>query len=246
MISRQLVQEGHLLFRHRGLLPLCLLIPLIWSYQDFQFLQGSSHLEHLWLSGCIVISVAGLALRVTTVGFVPAGTSGRNTQEQIALVLNTTGWYSVCRNPLYLGNYLIGLGIALAPHNPLMAAVYTSIFWLYYERIIAAEEGFLNRQFGEHYIQWARSTPVFIPALQRWQRPALPFCWRTAVRREYSALLLIGIIYPLLDVMEHWIAERQLKLDAPTSLLLLGGVSVAWTARLLKKRTQLLDVAGRC
>ena len=46
-------------------------------------------------------------------GFAPRGTSGRNTLGQVAEVLNTSGMYSVVRNPLYLGNFVIWLGLAL-------------------------------------------------------------------------------------------------------------------------------------
>ncbi len=58
----------------------------------------------------MVISFFGLALRVIVVGHAPYGTSGRNTREQVADTLNTTGMYSIVRHPLYLANYLIILG----------------------------------------------------------------------------------------------------------------------------------------
>ncbi|MGC9453013.1 MAG: methyltransferase family protein, partial [Oceanipulchritudo sp.] len=45
------------------------------------------------------------------------GTSGRNTKQQVAYSLNTTGFYSVVRNPLYLGNFFMYLGIALFTHH---------------------------------------------------------------------------------------------------------------------------------
>ncbi|MGB8874133.1 MAG: hypothetical protein WCC75_12145, partial [Desulfobaccales bacterium] len=45
-------------------------------------------------------------------GLPPRGTSGRNTQGQVAETLNTTGIYSLVRNPLYLGNFLIWLGLS--------------------------------------------------------------------------------------------------------------------------------------
>ena len=58
-------------------------------------------------AACIALAFVGLAIRVFTVGFVPAGTSGRKHDGQIAETLNTTGIYSLTRNPLYLGNAVI-------------------------------------------------------------------------------------------------------------------------------------------
>ena len=47
----------------------------------------------------------------------PAGTSGRNTAKQVADTLNTTGLYSLTRNPLYLGNAVIYMAIACFLQN---------------------------------------------------------------------------------------------------------------------------------
>ena len=64
------------------------------------------------------MSFFGLGIRVFTVGFTPKNTSGRNTAEQIADVLNTSGIYSMVRHPLYVGNFFMWLGIGLLTQNP--------------------------------------------------------------------------------------------------------------------------------
>ena len=65
----------------------------------------------------IIISFFGMSVRFYTVGITPAGTSGRNRSKQIADKLNTRGMYSITRNPLYFGNYLIWLGISIYSLN---------------------------------------------------------------------------------------------------------------------------------
>ncbi|MBF0254846.1 MAG: hypothetical protein HQL11_06975 [Candidatus Omnitrophica bacterium] len=59
-----------------------------------------------WEIFCIAVSFAGLFLRAAVVGVVPKDTSGRNTGGQLARSLNTTGMYSVSRNPIYLADFL--------------------------------------------------------------------------------------------------------------------------------------------
>ena len=101
----------------------------------------------------ISFSVLGFLVRFYTIGTTPKGTSGRNTKEQVADVLNSSGMYSMVRHPLYLGNYLIWLGISLASFNIYFAVIMSLLFWLYYERIMFAEERFLERKFGDDFIK---------------------------------------------------------------------------------------------
>ena len=109
----------------------------------------------------------------------PAGTSGRNTREQVANTLNRTGIYSVVRHPLYLGNYLIILGFALWPHVWWLIVLTSCFYALYYERIMLAEENFLRQRFGETFEKWSAQTPAFLPKFRGWKPSAVPFCWRT-------------------------------------------------------------------
>ena len=245
MISQRMVSQGHVLFRFRSYLPALFILPLTFSMWNFRYLNGSHLVEQYWLWCCFAMTAFGLLVRVTTVGFVPAGTSGRNTKEQVARFLNDSGWYSTCRNPLYLGNYLMGLGFVLAAHDVTVVLIYTTAFWLYYERIIAAEESFLAARFGDRYTNWAARTPIFIPSLKSWRRPAMPFCAKTVLRREYPAAMLIGSVFLVLNVVECWVAERQVRVDIPW-LITFGVCSLIFVVlRTLKKRTRLLAVDGR-
>ncbi len=245
MLTQRLLNEGRILFRYRSYLPLIILLPFWWELGSFHYLLDSEEVEDFWLLGCLAVSVLGLMVRVTTVGYVPAGTSGRNTVVQKADSLNQTGWYSVCRNPLYLGNFLIGFGFALALHAPSLLLAYLSVFWLYYERIVAAEESFLAQKFGRQYTAWVSATPIFLPAFHLWRKPSLGFCWRTVLRREYSALLLIGIMFFLLDLSEQYSVERRVKIDPLFLSILLFSTLAYVTLRTMKKHSALLDVAGR-
>ena len=144
---------------------------------------------------CLAVSLAGLGVRVATVGCTPAHTSGRNTKKQVAEELNTTGMYSVVRNPLYHGNFLVGLGPARFLRVWWIPVIFLLAFFLYYERIIFAEEMFLRRKFGELYVTWASTTPAFLP---RWRLMASfkhPFSVRKVLRREHQTLFGIVLVF---------------------------------------------------
>lgn len=244
-VAAGLARDGIWLFRHRGTLPFVLLLPLVWSLRSFHYFGGRHELQSLWNWVCLGVSLAGIGIRVSTLGFVPQGTSGRNTRRQRAAGLNTTGWYSVSRNPLYFANFLIGLGFTLTASDLLLVLVYAMSFWLYYERIISTEESFLTDKFGSTFTDWAWRTPVFFPDPRLWRRPALPYCWRTVLRREYSVVLLVGAIFFVIDVLERLLVEQRLGIDGRWLAVLMAAFSIYAVLRTLKKRTRLLHVAGR-
>ena len=152
------------------------------------------------LPGDIAVRPGGPAL---VVGYAPVRTSGRNTRNQIADSLNTTGLYSIVRHPLYLGNFLIGLGISLVSWVWWLPLIYTLLFGIYYERIMFAEEAFLRRKFGGEFEDWAAATPAFWPRISQWRRPALPFSFRNVLRREYSGLAVVILGHAGVELAEH-------------------------------------------
>lgn len=220
LLTDRLEFQGQFLFRHRSLLPM-VLIPLA---AFAMWLSGATW--ERWFGAragmaldvaAILVSVTGAMLRIVTVGQVPADTSGRNTTTQRASTLNRTGIYSVVRNPLYLGNFLVLLGFALATEVWWFAVLCGLVFALYYERIVAAEEVFLLAKFGEDYEAWAAQTPAFIPDFSRWRPSTLPFSWRTVIRREYNGIMLLVVVFVCLEIghdfatheatLTHWPAD---------------------------------------
>src|SRR4051812_40019316 len=100
MLGRQLQAQGGFLFRWRSFLPFILIVPALAALfnSDLIELRFGELTVHMWAGFCLAISLLGQFWRSVTVGSAPDGTSGRNTTEQRADVLNTTGVYSVCRN----------------------------------------------------------------------------------------------------------------------------------------------------
>jgi len=244
-LRNQLERNGSWLFRHRSYLPLVMIPVFLACLPSFTYLGASHQWNETWQMFCLAISFAGLAVRIITVGRAPLGTSGRNTREQVANSLSTTGIYSVVRHPLYLGNYLILLGMALWPHVWWLAGLTTCVFALYYERIMLAEEAYLRQRFGNAFETWSAATPAFIPRLRGWKPSPVSFCWRTVLQREYNAFILILGVFFLDDLIGDSFAEKRFHLGYAWFSLFLAGFAIFAVLRTLKKRTKLLQVAGR-
>jgi protein-S-isoprenylcysteine O-methyltransferase Ste14 len=238
--------QGNWLFRWRSYVPVAFFVIAGLAALDFDYAGQSHAYQEAWMVLCFLISCTGLVVRALVVGYTPKGTSGRNTAAgQIAESLNVAGMYSLVRHPLYLGNFLIWVGIPLFFHDPWMLAVFCLAYWLYYERIMYAEEEFLRRKFGQEYVRWASETPAFLPRLSGWKHPPLAFSWRNVLRREYTALFGILMAFGALEVLEHAIVERRFEIETHWKTILPLAILVYVLLRSLKRRTTLLAEAGR-
>jgi isoprenylcysteine carboxyl methyltransferase (ICMT) family protein YpbQ len=159
--------------------------------------------------------------------------------------LNTTGAYSLMRHPLYVGNFLICLGWSLFFREWYIVIIAALLYWMYYERIIMAEEKHLAEQFGERFERWSTGTPAVFPRLKSWRKPSLPFSLRTVLRREHSTFFVIILVFTVLELIDHTIVERRFHFDVQWIVIFASGVLVYLVLRTLKNYTELLHVAGR-
>jgi protein-S-isoprenylcysteine O-methyltransferase Ste14 len=239
-LVEQLTASGGRLFRRRSYLPLVFLLPELYVMATVP--PGLPSSRALLDFVCLGIGLVGLGVRVWTVGHVPSGTSGRSTRGQRADTLNTSGPYSVVRHPLYVGNFLMGLGVACFPGIWWVAVIYVLAFWLYYERIVLAEEDYLRRAFGDVFLEWAERTPVFVPDLRKYRPAALPFSWRNVVGREYNGVLALVVVMTLLDVAGVLRSEQRLGVHSHW-VYALAAAALAWVvAYTVKRATRWLDV----
>lgn len=244
LLRDRLVDEGNFLFKYRGLLPILFLFGecafLIFSPERIL----SSYFSQM---SYLAIGLSGLAIRVFVVGYSPADTSGRNTLEgQKAASLTTTGAYSLVRNPLYLGNFFLWLSIALFTENLLFTLVFSCIYWLYYERIILAEEAFLQAKFKEIYIQWAERTPAFIPLFTGYIPPTIPFSWKKVVKKEKNGLAALFCLFFLLDCLQKYCLNPSFQpTDSVWSIPFFVSAIFYFLLKYIKRFTQLLEETSR-
>ena len=252
MLDQEFERQGIWLFRWRSYLPFALLpLVIVAASQSggFESLVGEA-LDETREVLCLVVCFLGLALRAATVGYAPRGTSGRNTKAQRAETLNTTGLYSIVRNPLYLGNYVILMGLATVPAVWWLPLIVSLAFVLYYERIVYAEEAFLKRKFGATYTDWARRVPAFLPNPLLWTRPDLPFSIRTVLRREYNGFYVIVAGFTLIEFAGDMLGEHEglrgwLRGDFHWLVMFVVATVLYLALRSVNRRTRLLRVEGR-
>lgn len=241
-LQEHFFRAGEFLFRWRGHLPLLLLPLVILSFRGFCYPGGSQELYRIWEFICFGVSMMGVALRVWVSGTVPEGTSGRNRRGQRADSLNTSGAYSMLRHPLYFGNTLIALGVALFTRTWYLPVIVLLSCLLFYERIAFREEEFLEGKFGEEFRSWAERTPAILPNLKAYRPPSLPFSLRSALRREFYAISEVVFVFSVLDLLGRLSAEGRVGTDPLWRALGLGAVVFYLSLRFLKKRTAVLDV----
>jgi protein-S-isoprenylcysteine O-methyltransferase Ste14 len=241
-LQEQFEKTGNLFFRWRSYLPLAMALLFLLALAAGGGRAGASG---AWEFCCLAVSLAGQVLRFFTVGFVPAGTSGRNTRGQVADTLNTTGMYSVVRNPLYLGNAVIWLGLSLLLQFWWLTLIVALSFIIFYERIIFAEERFLQEKFGDAFAAWAEETPVILPRWRHYRRPALPFSWKSAINREYATFFAIVSSFTVLVLLRDSLAAGRIAFNSRWLAIFLASAAIYGCIRFLKKKTRLLATADR-
>lgn len=236
-LQEELEVQGNYLFRYRGILPISILVAGI-----LVFLACDPHpytdLTWKYELICLGISLTGLTIRVLTVAFRFKGTSGRNTEKQVAEHLNTTGIYSQVRHPLYLGNFFMSLGLALLVRNYWFLVIFIGVYWIYYERIMFAEEQFLRKRFGEKYLRWASITPAIIPALKNWVKPETKINWWAAVRNEITCLLSLIAVFLAFEIVEKFELGKLSTILTNWQLYAVSMVLVFYIAVKIIRKTQ--------
>ena len=247
-LKEEFISLGNWLFKNRSWLPFLFVPFLVLALAQPPSLTtiAGEKAGRIWTVLSILVSCAGLLVRCVVVAFAPKGTSGRNTSEgQVAETVNVSGLYSTCRHPLYLGNFLIFFGFILYLQIVWLVLLAVSAFWLYYERIMFAEEEFLRTRFGASFEGWAGRTPAFWPDFRLWKSPDLAFSFRNILRREYTAFFEIVAGFVLLHVFRDIFLTGRLNLDAVSGAVFAGGLLIYAVLRTLKRRTRLLTVEGR-
>jgi protein-S-isoprenylcysteine O-methyltransferase Ste14 len=236
--------SGNWLFKRRGWLPVIMVVAgIVMMYLgNRQAILFDLRDEMIFLGVCIF----GQLIRIFTVGFTPKNTSGRNTVSgQIAEELNVTGLYSLVRHPLYFGNFFMSLGPVLFLRSAWFTVVFCLIYWLYYERIMFAEEQFLRRKFGDAYDKWSETVSAFFPFSFNFIPPKLPFSVKNVLKREYNSVVNIFLIFIVLDGFRNYFLSGRIYFTRIWLWLFAGAVLIWIIVRSIHKYTRWLEVEGR-
>jgi len=155
--------------------------------------------DGLWV-GALLTGV-GLALRAWAAGII-------HKDER----LTTTGPYAYLRHPLYVGSFIIGLGLAVAGGQWIWPALVVAYFAAVYLRTTSEEGERLARLFGARYAEYAARVPPLVPRLTPYRpadaagAPGEGFAWARYLRhREWEALLGVTAALLLLAAKLRWL-----------------------------------------
>ena len=185
-----LLRYGHWLFKYRNKVFPFVLLGLFAAFRP-ELLGGSYTAERALDVFGLLVALAGQILRGAVIGFAYIKRGGLN-KRVYADTLVTEGFFAHARNPLYVGNLLILLGLFLIHHDPWTYLLGGAFFILAYVAIVAAEEDFLQRQFGDEYRAYCRRANRWVPdfcGLSQTLRD-MRFNWRRVLLKDYASSYL--------------------------------------------------------
>lgn len=161
----------------------------------------------------LIITITGQLIRGLTIGLayiVRGGKEGKPYAEGLV----TSGIFRHCRNPLYVGNILMLLGVGILANSLVYTVIVMPMFLFIYQAIVLAEENFLRGKFGAAFDQYCKRTNRWIPDLRGIGKTfsGMSFNWRRWILKEHTTqfIWLSGIIlillfkYPQLTNGDDW------------------------------------------
>ena len=185
------------LFQYRSYTP----FPFLFTMVLFARPTGTT------LAAGFVLTLIGESIRFWGVAY--AGSLTRVTGNVGAPEVVIAGPFSYVRNPLYIGNILMytGVGVMANALTPWLVLVALAYFSIQYSLIVSLEEEFLEKEFGEGYIEFKKNVPRFFPRFQSYKLPRQEQQkpgWQEAVRSERRTFQAIVLVMLLLLLIWSW------------------------------------------
>ncbi|HNV87093.1 MAG TPA: isoprenylcysteine carboxylmethyltransferase family protein [Candidatus Omnitrophota bacterium] len=152
-----------------------------------------------WIGGMILFYYSGISETTFWAGF-PLVILGELTRiwaaghvERKGQKLATDGPFAYARNPLYIGNFLLGLGFVTVCGNVLFIAIFLIGFGIVYWGTIRKEEKDLSELFGKTYQEYCRQVPRIFPRFSPYPgREKFSFQWPLILKhREHVTAMAV-------------------------------------------------------
>ena len=150
-----MVKIGEFFFRHRGITPIpfwfILFICSFYNQDSFSLLETGIG---------ILLIVVGEAIRMFSIRWGRSITRTRSRKTGGRLI--KVGPFRFSRNPIYIGNGLIGLGLSMLSGIVWAPIVFALLFFVQYIPIIRFEEAVLAKEYGDEYLEYKNLVPRWI------------------------------------------------------------------------------------
>ncbi|HXI52966.1 MAG TPA: isoprenylcysteine carboxylmethyltransferase family protein [Candidatus Saccharimonadales bacterium] len=196
-----MISIGNFFFHYRNGL-----FPLVYALLLF---KSQPLLEDYRVAALIgfVVAALGQALRAVTIGLEYIIRGGRKRQVY-AEKLVQGGLFAHCRNPLYVGNFTIIVGIAIASNSLLFVSVAIPFFIFAYWAIIQAEENFLRGKFGQEFDDYCARVNRLLPNFAGLGQTlsSMTFNWRRLITAEYGSAYIWLAAIILVTLKNVWLS----------------------------------------
>jgi protein-S-isoprenylcysteine O-methyltransferase Ste14 len=108
-----------------------------------------------------------------------------------------------------------------------------------------AEERFLERKFGQSYVDWSLKVPAFVPSFKNYVKNEIPFSMKTILRREYSGITATIISFVFVDVLRNSFINKTFVWTLNQTYIVIGALLISLILRSLKHYTSLLNEEDR-
>jgi len=187
----------NILFSNRSFTPIPMVLMIIYFSNPI--------ISYLFYGLFLVI--IGESIRMYSVSYAGGVTRTMNVG---APELCTSGPYSRTRNPLYIGNMLIYLGVVLisgGKYLPTLFLIVIFYFIFQYSMIISLEEEKLKKLFNNRYQEFCDNVPRIFPRLKPWKNidSKKPLSIKKVIKTEKRTLQNIFLILLLIFLKDHFI-----------------------------------------
>ena len=141
--------------------------------------------------------IGGMVFRAWSSGFI-----NKNTE------LATQGPYSLTRNPLYFGNFLIGLGFAIAGNTIYTYLIFFAYYLLFFPYIMWLEHNKMKEKFGKAYEKWAKNSNSFFTKIRKVDKSGFNITYYMK-NKEYRVLYFSLFFIALLIIKTLFLLKSE-------------------------------------
>ncbi len=156
------MEKGKIIYKARGFIYFHFCLYLVVFYSIFR-----DHKSRLvWLIIGSIMLISGEFIRLWSASYI--GTTGRAFNLNVK-TLRTSGPYSYVRNPIYLGNFIWIIGIAVISEMFFLIPYFMVWLCILYFRIIPIEEKYLEKTFRVEYSDYRNHVNRLIPKFKKYK-----------------------------------------------------------------------------
>lgn len=242
LIQKTLLVSGNFLFKFRNALFPSIFVLMFFFTRPALFLNNQT-LDAVVVTIGVIAALAGQIFRMAVIGYAYIKRGGKD-GKVYADDLVIRGFYAHTRNPMYVGNFLIAVGLGLVYGSPAVYFFLIPFFVFTYLAITAAEEKYLSEKFGAQFEEYTKKVNRFVPNFTGLKESlsVFKYDWKKSIRKEYGTLFgtLFGLVFigiwKMLYIYGFEVGKKEILL---LSLLLIPIVTGYVYVRRLKKSGKL-------